>query len=285
MFLAVLRAGENAPVLLEQLADSGVLERLLPEWRDIRYLARQDVYHSHTVDRHSALVVRELNRLATGDGVEGALGARLAAEVCDFDLLLLAGLVHDLGKGRAGDHTHSGATLAAAIGERLGFVPAQVETLAFLVREHLTLARAATRRDLGDARLLRQLARLVGNAERLRLLYLLTVADSVATGPSAWSEWKASLLRELFFRLLRTLDGSEARPTRPPSPRSANGCAERSARRRGQRRPPAFVASMPDAYILSQQPDAAGRHLALLASKPAQWEWTCARPTTAPATN
>ncbi|MHB1132542.1 MAG: [protein-PII] uridylyltransferase [Chloroflexota bacterium] len=267
-FLSVLRAGDDTPALLEQMADCGILGYYLPEWQTIRYLARQDIYHRHTVDRHSALVVRELHRLASGESVEGALGARVAADLADFDVLLLAGLLHDLGKGQPGDHTRSGAALVAVIGERLGLSAERVETLAFLVREHLALARAATRRDLDDPALVRHVGRLAGSPERLRLLYLLTVADSVATGPSAWNEWKATLLRELFLRVLRSLEGDEAGAGQATLEEQRATLARVLATRAGKEAAARFAAAMPAAYLLTQPAEAAQRHLDLLARSP-----------------
>ena len=262
-FISVLRAGENSVALLEAMADCGLLGLYLPEWHYVRFLAHHDVYHLHTVDQHSILVVRELHRLASGDGPEGGLAAKVAAEVADFDLLLLAGLLHDLGKGQEGDHSTVGAEIAAAVAQRMGLDVPATATLAFLVRHHLALANAATRRDLEDPSLVEGLAALVGSAERLRLLYLLTLADSVATGPSAWGEWKASLLRELFFRTLRRL--SEGAPQ--PAAAVAARRAELRAALQGSAAPveiDGFLASLPDTYILTQPAGVARRHLALL---------------------
>ncbi len=263
-FLAVLRAGENAPPLLEALAECGLLASYLPEWEGVRYLYRQDLCHLYTVDRHSLLTVAELHRVAAGQGGDGDLGASLAADVADFDVLLLAGLLHDLGKGLPGDHSEVGAELAATIAERMGLSAQAATTLSFLVRHHLLLARTAGRRDLDDATLIARLAELVGDPERLRMLYLLTVADSFATGPSAWSDWKASLLRDLFFRLLHALDGG-----------FLPGLAERLAARRRELRTAlfdldtqeaidVFLDRMPASYLLSQNAAAVCEHYVLL---------------------
>ncbi|MCL5107803.1 MAG: [protein-PII] uridylyltransferase [Chloroflexi bacterium] len=261
-FLAVLAAGERSAELLGQLADCGLLGLYLPEWEAVRYLAHHDLYHLHTVDRHSALTVRELNRLAMGQGELGELGASVAGEVSDFELLLLAGLVHDLGKGGEGNHCTLGAELAVTVAKRLGLAAERRQRLALLVRHHLDLARAATRRDLDDPSLVRQMATVVGDPDTLRMLFLLTVADSVATGPSAWNDWKATLLRDLFFRTLRVLESGE-------TVEAGSAVAKRQQLRLALAesapldQADAFLLSLPEPYILSQPPAVAQRHLAL----------------------
>ncbi|MHB1004705.1 MAG: [protein-PII] uridylyltransferase [Chloroflexota bacterium] len=267
-FFAVLRGGEKAPLLLEAMADCGLLSLYLPEWDEVRYLARQDGYHLYTVDRHSAVAVEELNRIAAGQGPDGDLDASLSAEVVDFDLLLMATLLHDLAKGRQGDHAVIGVDLAAAVAERMGLSAQGVVDLAFLVRHHLLLARTASRRDLEDDTMIGGLATLIEEPDRLRMLYLLTVADSLATGPSAWTEWKASLVRDLFFRVLAAFGiGEEGAPALTRPARLAERRAELSAALTGQADPPAvmsFLASMPSTYLLSQPTEAVREQFALL---------------------
>ncbi|MHB1414042.1 MAG: [protein-PII] uridylyltransferase family protein, partial [Chloroflexota bacterium] len=264
-FFEVLRAGDLGVPLLETMAACGLLGAYLPEWEGIRHLAHHDVYHLYTVDHHSTLAVQELNRLAAGVGAEGNLGATVAAEVSDYDVLLLAGLLHDLGKGWEGDHSETGASLARQVGERMGLPAPTVDTLAFLVRHHLAFARIATKRDLDDETVIQRLARLVGTADRLRMLYLLTVADSVATGPSAWSDWKATLMRDLFFRTWNVLHDREDGASQ----------GDRLAARREllldelsglatHQQIEGFLARMPEAYLLAQSPSAIRRHFALL---------------------
>lgn len=261
----VLRAAEVSDSLLEAMAGCGLLSLLVPEWDSIRYLTHHDEYHQHTVDRHSCLTVRELGRLAAGWGPEGALGEAVAADLPDLDPLLLAGLLHDLGKGLPGDHTATGAELARRVAERAGLAPDVADTVAFLVRHHLLLARTATRRDLDDDAVVRQLADLVAEPDRLRMLYLLTVADSLATGESAWTDWKAVLVRELFLRTLRALQAgeggagaAEARlAARWSSLRAALDGADPAAAEE-------FLKAMPAAYLLAQPASTLREHFALL---------------------
>jgi len=116
-------------------------------------------------------------------------------------VLYLAALLHDIGKGKQTDHSVLGAEMVAGIGARLHLEEADCATLEFLVRHHLYLPENAMRRDFSDREFIRQAAELIGDVERLTMLYLLTIADSKATGPSAWSDWKASLLAELYLSL------------------------------------------------------------------------------------
>ena len=271
-FFSVLHCGDLAAPLLEAAADCGLLPIYLPEWEDITFLARHDVYHQHTVDRHSLLAVAHLGRMLAGGAGGGELAVTLAAEVADPDTLLLAGLLHDIGKGGHGDHSRTGAAIAAGVAERMGLAPDAAETLAFLVRQHLLLARVGTRRDLEDEATVRQVAEITGEPERLRLLYLLTVADGLATGPSAWTEWKASLVRDLFFRVRRALDGpaAEARSAERLAARRRELATALALLPKDQATVAAFLAAMPASYLLAQTTEAIREHWALFAQPAAE---------------
>jgi [protein-PII] uridylyltransferase len=131
-------------------------------------------------------------------------------EVVDSALLKLAALVHDLGKAEGSPHALHGEKIASAIGERLQLPSTKIETISFLVREHLTFAEIAQRRDLGDETLLFRFAQTVKNSELLKMLYLLCFADLRAVGPSAWTAWKDTLMRELFIKTLHLLEKEES---------------------------------------------------------------------------
>jgi len=133
----------------------------------------------------------------------------LMEEVKDPGLLKLAALVHDLGKAEGSPHAEWGEKMAAAIGERLHLSSGRIETLSFLVREHLTFAEMAQRRDLNDENLIFRFAQTVGDGERLRMLYLFCFADLRAVGPSSWTAWKDTLMRELFLKTLHLLEKGE----------------------------------------------------------------------------
>ena len=199
-FVALLRAGRGAIPVFEALDHVGVLVRLLPEWEHVRARPQRNAYHRFTVDRHSLEAVAECAAVLdlgedVGAGFDGDIARRARP-----DVLLLAALLHDVGKGLPGDHSVAGVDVARSVAARLGLDHDGTEQLAWLVRNHLLLADTATRRDLSDERTLTRFGRAVGSTERLDLLYVLTVGDSRATGPAAWNTSKASLVRELFSK-------------------------------------------------------------------------------------
>ncbi len=192
-FLRTLTAGRPAISALESLEHQGLLSRYLPEWTTVRNLPQRNAYHRFTVDRHL---------------LETAANASTLAERVDRpDLLVLGGLLHDIGKGAPGDHTEAGIGLVAQVARRMGVDPADVETLQAMVRHHLLLPDTATRRDLDDPATIEKVAAAAHDVATLDLLSALTEADSLATGPAAWGGWKAGLVRELSARTASTLRG------------------------------------------------------------------------------
>jgi len=192
-FVQLLRRGRRAVPVCESLDQVGVLVALLPEWEHVRGTPQRNAYHRFTVDRHLLECVAECVDVLDGEGFDGDVARRARS-----DLLLLGALLHDVGKGLPGDHSEMGAKTAQTVGERIGLDEHAVEVLVWLVREHLLLAETATRRDLGDESTIVRFGRAVRDTERLDLLYALTIGDSRATGPAAWSRSKAQLLRQLF---------------------------------------------------------------------------------------
>ena len=194
-FIAVLRTGRRAVPVFEALDQSGVLTRLVPEWERVRSFPQRNAYHRFTVDRHLLEAVAECAALLDNEGFNGDIARRARA-----DLLLLAALLHDIGKGMDGDHSVVGAEAAVGLARRMGLDEPGIATLDWLIQNHLVLAQTATRRDLSEETTITRFGRLVGTAERLDLLYALTIGDSRATGPAAWSRSKAALVRELFSK-------------------------------------------------------------------------------------
>jgi [protein-PII] uridylyltransferase len=194
-FVALLREGHDAISVIESLDHTGLFERLLPEWAGVRNRPQRNAYHRFTVDRHL---------------LEAAANAAALADRTDRpDLLVVGALLHDIGKGRPGDHTEVGMELIAAIGPRMGFDADDTAVLVDLCRLHLLLPDVATRRDLSDETTVASVAEAVGDATRLHLLAALTEADSLATGPAAWGAWKADLVHELVRRVDHHLQGGD----------------------------------------------------------------------------
>src|SRR5215207_7065352 len=196
--VTLLGAGPDAIEVWEACDRHGLVERWLPEWSRVRSLPQRNAVHRFTVDRHL---------------VEAAAGAAAhTRRVGRPDLLLLGALLHDVGKGLPGDHSIVGAELAKRIAVRWGLPDADRATLVRLVRQHLLLPDTATRRDLDDPATLRTVAAAVdGDPEVLDLLHALTEADAAATGPAAWSGWKARLVADL-VRRVHALLGEGAPP-------------------------------------------------------------------------
>jgi [protein-PII] uridylyltransferase len=192
----LLLAGPPAVLLLEALDQHGVWERYVPEWPAVRSKPQRNAYHRFTVDRH-------LWEAAVGAGA-------LAGRVSRPDLLVLAGLFHDIGKGEGGDHTANGVRMLGEIGPRMGLSDEDTAVLVALCRHHLLLADVATRRDLDDPATVAAVVDAVGTRDVLGLLAALTEADSLATGPAAWSDWKAELVRALVARVDHVLGGGAA---------------------------------------------------------------------------
>ncbi len=191
LFIELLQSGRGAIPVIEALDQRGIWTHIVPEWASVRARPQRNPYHRYTVDRHLLETV--------------ANAAALSELVLRPDLLVLAALLHDLGKGQPGDHTSAGMVIAERIGTRLGLPERDVETLVVLVEHHLLLADVATRRDLDDPGTIEGVVKAVDSIDRLRLLAALTEADGLATGPSAWGAWKAELVHALIVRVARRL--------------------------------------------------------------------------------
>ncbi|MEK9663518.1 MAG: [protein-PII] uridylyltransferase [Candidatus Nanopelagicales bacterium] len=199
--VSLLGAGDGLVPVWEALDRQGLISRLIPEWEAVRSAPQSNPVHLYRVDRHL---------------VETA--ARACDQVRDVarpDLLLVAALLHDIGKARGGDHSDVGAELTATMAPRLGFNEDETLTLVRLVRHHLLLADVATRRDLDDPLTIQAVADAVESQRCLELLRGLTIADAHATGPGAWSEWKSALVDDLVRRTAAVLSGDE--PVSAPS--------------------------------------------------------------------
>jgi [protein-PII] uridylyltransferase len=192
--LVMLAAGPTTVATVEALDRTGLWGRLFPEWGAVRDLPPRDVVHIWTVDRH---LVETVSRAST-----------FTTRVSRPDLLVLGALVHDIGKGRGGDHSVIGAELATQIGTRLGLWPSDIETLSAIVRYHLLLPDTATRKDLQDPATIAAVVTALGDDPvLLELLHALAEADSLATGPGVWGDWKASLIGDLVRRCRLVMAG------------------------------------------------------------------------------
>jgi [protein-PII] uridylyltransferase len=203
LFLDVLIDVRDAatPSRLEQMNDLGLLSALMPEWEPITGRVQHDVYHVYTVDQHSLYAVAMLKSLWRREHAKAYPWPTEEVRLVQRPVpLYLAMLVHDVGKGIGKNHSVRGAVVAVTIAGRLGLSPADVKSVEFLVREHLTMGHTSQRRDLDDPGLIAHFGHLCGDEETLRELFLITFADLYSVGPANLTSWKDELLRDLFQR-------------------------------------------------------------------------------------
>jgi [protein-PII] uridylyltransferase len=193
--VALLLEGHRAIPVIEALDQRGLITRMLPEWAPVRSRPQRNAYHRFTVDRHL--------------WEAAANAAELADRVSRPDLLVLGALFHDIGKGYPGDHTEVGMRMVREMGPRLCLPEHDVDVLVAMVEHHLLLPDVAVRRDLSDPATIEFVAEVVGTHEVLELLHALTIADSIATGPSAWGGWKEELVDQLVGRVAHVIGGGD----------------------------------------------------------------------------
>ncbi|MFF7332539.1 [protein-PII] uridylyltransferase [Streptomyces sp. NPDC090306] len=202
--VTLLGAGRPTVEVWEALEADRLITRMIPDWERVRCRPQRNAVHVWTVDRHL---------------IETAVrAAEFTRRVSRPDLLLVAALLHDLGKGWPGDHSLAGEIIVRDVAARIGFDNADVAVLATLVRHHLLLVDTATRRDLEDPETVRSVAEAVGSQGTLELLHALTEADALATGPAAWSSWRASLVADLVRRVSAVLAGEAPAEPEPGAP-------------------------------------------------------------------
>ena len=210
-FLDILTSADNPERVLRLMNESGFLGKFLPDFGRIVAMMQFDMYHSYTVDEHTVFAMGILNGIETGRLSEIAPVATAAIkEVTLRRELYVALLLHDIAKGRGGDHSILGAEVARKVCPRFGMSDDETETVAWLIRYHLLMSDTAFRYDLNDPTTIEQFAAAVQSPERLNLLLTLTVADIRAVGPNVWNGWKAQLMRDLYARTMAVLRGDTA---------------------------------------------------------------------------
>ncbi|MCU0886621.1 MAG: [protein-PII] uridylyltransferase [Rubritepida sp.] len=214
LFLDLL-TGKHAAKWLRLLNEAGFLGRFIPEWQRIVGLMQFDTYHVFTVDEHTIEAIGVLQQIEKGELSEIApVATELMGQLQSRRALYVATLLHDAAKGRGGDHSELGARFAQEICPRLGMSAEETETVSWLVLHHLLVSQTAFKRDIEDPKTILDIADQVQSPERLRLLLVLTVADMRAVGPRVWNAWKATLLREVYWRVSEVLAGGMTVPER-----------------------------------------------------------------------
>ena len=210
-FLGILTSRRNPERVLRLMNESGVLGRFLPDFGKIVAMMQFDMYHSYTVDEHTIKVIGVLHNIGTGGLAETApVATSVMPEIESRLVLFVAALLHDIAKGRDGDHSELGAELALELCPSLGLSQEETETVSWLVRHHLLMSKTAFRYDLNDPKTIDDFAAIVQSPERLKLLLVLTVADIRGVGPTIWNGWKAALMRDLYYQTDAVLRGADA---------------------------------------------------------------------------
>lgn len=199
-FLAILREPKGVAATLRSMHELGVLGAYIPEFAKLARLVQFDFYHRYTVDEHTFMAIETLEHLDEVSRFYGEEFRALASDPKRLEILRLALLLHDIGKGEGADHAPKSACLVETIVHRMGIPEPDAEAVVFLVAHHLEMSHIAQRLDLDDEAIVIDCAKKVQTLDRLKMLYLLTFADIKAVGPGVWTEWKGTLLWELYIK-------------------------------------------------------------------------------------
>lgn len=218
LFLEMMTSRKDPETTLRRLNEAGVFGRFVPDFGRVVAQMQHDMYHVYTVDEHTIRAIGIISQIEDGALKEDhPLSHNIMPKIVSRNVLYCAVLIHDIAKGRGGDHSILGAEVAEKLCPRLGLSPSETETVAWLVRYHLAFSAFAFKRDISDPKTIEDFVKIVQSPERLRLLLVLTVADIRAVGPSVWNGWKGQLLRELYYASENALTGghiSEGRAER-----------------------------------------------------------------------
>ncbi|MDX2143647.1 MAG: [protein-PII] uridylyltransferase [Rhodospirillaceae bacterium] len=215
LFMEILTDPTGAEATLRLMSEAGVFGRFIPDFARVVAQMQYDMYHVYTTDEHTIRAIGILNRIEQGKlKDELPIASEVIHKVQSRRALYVAVMLHDIAKGRGGDHSELGADIANELCPRLGLTPEETESVSWLVRYHLLMSNTAFKRDLDDPLTIARFAEAVQSPERLRLLLVLTCADIRAVGPNVWNNWKATLLRELFHRAEEVMSGAQNTATR-----------------------------------------------------------------------
>lgn len=264
LFMDVLTSPRDPETVLRWMNEASVFGRFVPDFGRVVAQMQFDMYHHYTVDEHSIRAIGLLARIERGDLKDDhPLATAILAQINSRRVLYVAVLLHDIAKGRGGDHSVLGALVAERLCPRLGLTPAETETVAWLVRHHLLMSATAFKRDLADFKTILDFAGVVQSPERLRLLLALTVVDIRAVGPGVWNGWKRQLLSDLFDaaeEVLRLGHKQRGRETRILEKK------EMVARLLGldDAAFDALARRMPDSFWIAEPAEVAARNMALI---------------------
>ena len=201
LFLKLLKSKRLLVTQLENMKELGILGRYLPEFGRITGQMQYDLFHIYTVDAHTLQVLRNMRWMTLGKSKETfPLASKLIDDLPKLEILYIAGLYHDIGKGRGSDHSNLGKSIVKKFCKKHLFSPEDTKLIEWLVENHLLMSVTSQKKDLEDNFVIKEFATKVTSLENLKYLYCLTVADVSATNPNLWNSWNASLLKQLYDR-------------------------------------------------------------------------------------
>jgi [protein-PII] uridylyltransferase len=265
LFLEILCGRKDPEQALRRMNEAGVLGRFIPDFGRVVAQMQYDMYHAYTVDEHTLLAIGILHKIDTGQSrAELPLASQVIHKLASRRALYMALLLHDVAKGRGGDHSVLGARIAEKLCPRLGLSAEETETVSWLVRYHLNMSFTAFKRDFEDERTVKDFVALVQSPERLRLLLLLTTADINAVGTGRWNAWKATLLGELYHRSEEVLAGGVTAEGRERRIRQAQQALRTELSDWGEAQFERLVAQGSPDYWLSLDTETQARHARLI---------------------
>jgi [protein-PII] uridylyltransferase len=266
LFVEILTARNvNPEIALRWMNEAGLFGRFVPDFGRVVAQMQYDMYHVYTVDEHSLFAIGILADVERGALKEELpLATTLFPTIDSRRALYLAVLLHDIAKGRGGDHSTLGAQVAEKLGPRLGFTAEETETVAWLIRWHLLMSNTAFKRDVDDPKTIQDFVARVQSPERLKLLLLLTVADIRAVGPKVWNGWKAALLRELYHRAFELMSGGLDATAREERVRLAQEAVKKLLPDFSAADIESFIGKGYPFYWLSFDPETQARHARLV---------------------
>ncbi|HTW53317.1 MAG TPA: [protein-PII] uridylyltransferase [Stellaceae bacterium] len=265
LFLEILTSRKDPETALRRMNEAGLFGRFVPDFGRVVAQMQYDMYHVYTVDEHTLFAIGILHQIETSQlKAELPLATAIAPKICSRRALYLAVLLHDIAKGRGGDHSELGEKIALKMGPRLGLTDEETETVAWLVRWHLLMSSTAFKRDLSDLQTIEGFVDRVQSPERLKLLLVLTAADIRAVGPKVWNGWKAALLRELFHAAHDLMTGGATAGARDSRIAEAQEAAKKLLPEFSDEDFTAFTGSGYPFYWLSLDAETHARHARLM---------------------
>ena len=211
-FLTILKSKYNLSTILNSMKNLGILQKYIKEFDEVIGQMQFDLFHVYTVDEHTFRVIKNMRRMQIHFDNEFKLEHELINRLPKIEILYLAGLFHDLGKGKGGNHSEIGAATSLSFAKRIGLSLGDADLISWLVLNHLQMSSISQKKDISDSQTINSFADLVTNTERLDYLYLLTINDIRATNPALWNGWKHGLLRDLFLLTRSKLNKEPIKP-------------------------------------------------------------------------